>query len=123
MTDELIFPGGGFFHKGEEYYIAKVHPEDAYHKYNLVGCRFRLRNAMQYNYVYSFPEKAGSGHAMTMADNKLYDDYPSSVIPFYYLAIGELLDGPLAGEEVSFWRVMLSKDFPFYTVMQEAIDG
>jgi hypothetical protein len=83
-----------YSYNGEEYYIAKVHNEDAYYKYNLVGCRIKLRTYMTYNYPYTQD---------------------------YCLVRGTMLDGPFAGEEISFWKVKLSVDFPFFTIMKEAI--
>lgn len=103
MEDELTYPGS-FVHTQDnrEYYIAKVHPKDAYYKYNLVGCRIRLHSCCNYGTMTS-----------------VYDD--TKVFPFYYMVKGEMQDGPFAGEEISFYKVMLSRDFPFFTAMKEAI--
>jgi len=117
MYDELHYPGQSI-NRGAEYYIAKVHPEDAYYKYQLVGCKFFLRNCMCYKY----PVEGWRNGEMMLYKDYFIDDL-NRYAPFYYLATGRLLDGPLMGEDISFWKVMLSRDFPFFTVMRDAVDG
>lgn len=115
MYDELIYPGS-WTHSGQIYYIAKVHPEDSFYKYKLVGCKLQLHKCISYSYP---PQTSYWTEGEKMRFGSEADFYP----PFWYLASGLLLDGPLAGEDVSFWKVMLSEEFPFFTVMREAAES
>ena len=117
MYDELIYPGQGI-NQGDEYYIAKVHPEDAYYKYQLVGCKFLLRSCTAYKYPLE-ASTIGEEHMLYL--DKFEGRVNVPYVPFYYFATGRLLDGPLLGLDISFWKVMLSRDFPFYSSMREAV--
>lgn len=113
MYDDLIYPGA-WAYSGKVFYIAQVHPEDSYHKYKMVGCQIQLKTCISYSYP---PQERYWTEGEKMRFGSEADFYP----PFWYLANGMMMDGPFAGEDISFWKVMLSEDFPFFTVMREAV--